>query len=187
MALIRSLREDGIDCEILSGDCPARVEAMARVLSIEDALAAATPADKLARLDALRKDGHIVAMVGDGINDAPVLAGADVAIAIGGGSAMAHAASGILLSSSRLDTLIEARTIAREMLVRLRQNLNWALAYNLSVVPVAAFGYVPPWLAAIGMSASSILVILNSLRIGRRLPVQGATTASARPVREAAA
>ena len=187
VALIRSLREDGIDCEILSGDCPARVDAVARALSIEHALAAATPADKLAQLDTLRKQGHIVAMVGDGINDAPVLAGADVAIAIGGGSAMAHAASGILLSSPRLDTLVEARAIAREMLVRLRQNLNWALAYNLSVVPVAAFGYVPPWLAAIGMSASSILVILNSLRIGRRLPVQGATTASAHPVREAAA
>jgi P-type Cu2+ transporter len=187
VALIRSLREDGIDCEILSGDCPARVDAMAHVLSIDHALAAATPADKLARLHTLRRDGHIVAMVGDGINDAPVLAGADVAIAIGGGSAMAHAASGILLSSPRLDTLVEARAIAREMLVRLRQNLNWALAYNLSVVPVAAFGYVPPWLAAIGMSASSILVILNSLRIGSRLPVQGATAASARPVREAAA
>lgn len=187
VALIRALREDGIDCEILSGDCPARVDAMARALSIEHALAAATPAGKLARLDALRKQGHVVAMIGDGINDAPVLAGADVAIAIGGGSAMAHAASGILLSSPRLDTLVEARTIAREMLVRLKQNLNWALAYNLSVVPVAAFGYVPPWLAAIGMSASSILVILNSLRIGRRLPAQGATTASAHPVREATA
>ena len=168
VSLIRSLQDDGIECEILSGDCPTRVTAMAQRLGIEHSSASAKPADKLARLHALRQHGHVVAMVGDGINDAPVLAGADVAIAIGDGSAMAHAVSGILLSSARLDSLIEARVIAREMVARLKQNLNWALAYNLAVVPLAAFGFVPPWLAAIGMSASSIMVILNSLRIGRR-------------------
>ncbi|MEP6882778.1 MAG: heavy metal translocating P-type ATPase, partial [Dokdonella sp.] len=171
VSLIRSLQEDGIECEILSGDCPARVSAMAQRLGIKHFSAAATPADKLAHLHALRDQGDVVAMVGDGINDAPVLAGADVAIAIGDGSAMAHAVSGILLSSARLDSLIEARVTAREMVARLKQNLNWALAYNLAVVPLAAFGFVPPWLAAIGMSASSIMVILNSLRIGRRATV----------------
>ncbi|MGB0133572.1 HAD-IC family P-type ATPase, partial [Dokdonella sp.] len=165
---LRSLRKSGIGCEILSGDNATRVAAIASKLDLEVATANATPADKLARLEALRRDGHIVAMIGDGINDAPVLAGADVSIALGEGSAMAHAASGILLASSRLDSLGEARSIAREMLVRLRQNLNWALAYNLAAVPLAALGFVPPWLAAIGMSLSSILVLLNSLRIGRQ-------------------
>ena len=166
--LIRKLAGAGIECEILSGDSAARVTRIAGLLGIRESMAAATPADKLARLKQLREQGHVIAMVGDGINDAPVLAAADVAIAIGEGSAMAHAASGILLSSSRLESLLEARSVAGEMLVRLKQNLNWALAYNLSAVPLAALGFVPPWLAAIGMSASSIVVILNSLRIGRR-------------------
>ena len=170
--LIHALQAEGLGCEILSGDCRARVDEIAERLGVDERLANATPAIKLARLVALREQGHVVAMVGDGINDAPVLAGADVAIAIGDGSAMAHAASGILLASTSLDSLLEARRIAREMIVRLRQNLNWALAYNLAAVPLAAFGLVPPWLAALGMSGSSVVVILNSLRIGR-----GATNA----------
>ncbi|MEZ5463283.1 heavy metal translocating P-type ATPase [Dokdonella sp.] len=167
LAQIDALQQIGIGCEILSGDSSSRVASIARLLNIRQTTATATPADKLARLQALRREGHVVAMIGDGINDAPVLAGADVAIAIGEGSAVAHAASGILLASSRLDSLAEARAIAAEMLVRLNQNLNWALAYNLAAVPLAALGFVPPWLAAIGMSSSSILVLLNSLRIGR--------------------
>ncbi len=166
-ALMRALTDAGIECEVLSGDRASRVKHIAELLTIRESMAAATPADKLVRLGVLREQGHVIAMVGDGINDAPVLAAADVAIAIGEGSAMAHAVSGILLSSSRLESLLEARTVASEMLLRLKQNLNWALAYNLSAVPLAALGFVPPWLAAIGMSASSIVVILNSLRIGR--------------------
>ncbi|MEZ5521588.1 MAG: heavy metal translocating P-type ATPase [Dokdonella sp.] len=187
--LIRDLQARGIGCEILSGDCQDRVSAIATRLGIDECTAKADPAAKLARLDVLRKAGHVVAMVGDGINDAPVLAGADVAIAIANGSAMAHAASGILLASSQLDSLIEARRIAGEMLVRLRQNLGWALAYNLAVVPLAALGWVPPWLAAIGMSASSIVVVLNSLRIGRRprSPEPAARPAADKRPREATA
>ena len=187
--LIRDLKARGIGCEILSGDCQDRVDAIAARLGIGECMAKADPQAKLARLDALRKAGHVVAMVGDGINDAPVLAGADVAIAIGNGSAMAHAASGILLASSQLDSLIEARRIAGEMLVRLKQNLGWALAYNLAAVPLAALGWVPPWLAAIGMSASSIVVVLNSLRIGRRpsIAASGPSPATGKHVREAAA
>jgi P-type Cu2+ transporter len=189
IALIHSLQDSGSQCEILSGDGPRRVNAMAGQLGIRHVQASATPADKLARLEALRAAGHRVAMVGDGINDAPVLAAADVAIAIGDGSAMAHAASGILLASSRLDSLIEAREVATQMLARLKQNLNWALFYNLAAVPLAAFGMVPPWLAAIGMSASSIVVILNSLRIGRRSAAlaSGARNESGEVAREATA
>ncbi|HUD40600.1 MAG TPA: heavy metal translocating P-type ATPase [Dokdonella sp.] len=168
--LVHGLRAEGAGCEIVSGDAPARVAAMADRLGIECWQAAAQPADKLARLGELRAQGHRVAMVGDGVNDAPVLAGADVAVAIGEGATLAQAASGILLPAERLDALLDARAIARQMLRTLRQNLNWALGYNLSVVPLAAFGLVPPWLAAIGMSASSVVVIVNSLRIGRAAP-----------------
>jgi len=180
-ATIDALRNAGITCEILSGDAAPRVSAIAVRLGIADWHAGARPDDKLARLAALRTRGKVVAMVGDGINDAPVLAAADVALAIGDGASLAHAASGILLGGSRLDAILEARGIARRMQTTLRQNLNWALGYNLCVVPIAALGFVPPWLAAIGMSASSIGVILNSLRIGRRRrePAPSATAAAA--------
>ncbi|HEY0232940.1 MAG TPA: HAD-IC family P-type ATPase, partial [Dokdonella sp.] len=175
---VAALQEEGIVCEIVSGDAPRRVRAVAELLDIAYWQATAAPADKLARLAALRAKGHRVAMVGDGINDAPVLAAADVAIAIGGGTALAQAASGILLSGARLDAIVEARQVAREMLRVLRRSLNWALGYNLAVVPLAAFGLVPPWLAAIGMSASSLVVVLNALRIGRRSERRGTIAGS---------
>ena len=188
-ALVAALRGVGVLSEIQSGDAAVRVGTIARELGIAEWHAGATPGEKLARLNSLRRAGHIVAVVGDGINDAPVLGGADVAIAIGEGSALAHAASGILVSGARLEDLFETREIARQMLVRLRQNLNWALAYNLAAVPLAAFGLVPPWLAALGMSASSILVVVNSLRIGHRPHAAGAVAKRAwlRDRREAAA
>jgi len=177
-AMIRALQGAGITCEIVSGDAPARVAIIARELGIDRWQASARPEDKLAHLAALRARGRFVAMVGDGVNDAPILAGADVAVAVGNGAALAQAASGILLPGGRLDAIVEARDIARRMLRILGQNLNWALAYNLSVVPLAAAGFVPPWLAALGMSASSIVVILNSLRIGRIVPTSPAHPAS---------
>lgn len=183
MQMLATLREAGIGTEILSGDAAPRVAAMAAHLGVDHWQAGARPEAKLARLAALRAEGRRVAMVGDGVNDAPVLAAADVALAIGDGASLAHAASGILLGGSRLGTLVEARAIARQTQRTLRQNLNWALAYNLSVVPIAALGFVPPWLAAIGMSASSIVVILNSLRIGR----DAGSATSAAPREEATA
>ncbi|ANB18390.1 heavy metal translocating P-type ATPase [Dokdonella koreensis] len=175
--LLQGLRDAGVGCGILSGDAPGRVAAMAARLGVADWRAGAQPADKLAHLAGLRGEGHVVVMVGDGVNDAPVLAGADVAVAVGEGAALAQAASGILLPAGRLDALLEARAIARCMLQTLRRNLNWALGYNLSVVPLAAFGLVPPWLAAIGMSLSSVVVIVHSLRIGRapRAPAPAAS------------
>ena len=101
-------------------------------------------------------------------NDAPVLAGADVAVALGGGADLAQAASDIVLAGDRIGALVEARAIARETMEILRQNQRWSLVYNLTVVPFGALGFVPPWLAAIGMSASSLFVVLNAMRIGRR-------------------
>ncbi len=175
-ALSETLREDavgtvdalhtmGMDTHILSGDSASRVQAIAAKLRINGWRAELAPAAKLDHLQTLHRSGAVVAVVGDGINDAPVLAGADVAIAIGSGTQLAHASADIVLANDRLDTLIGARTLAMRTFRILKQNLIWALVYNLSSIPLAAFGLVPPWLAAIGMSGSSLLVILNSLRI----------------------
>jgi len=162
---LAALRADGASIEILSGDAEDRVASIAAQLPVDCSWARATPADKLAHIERLRAEGHVVAMVGDGINDAPVLAAADVAIGLASGTALAQAASGLLLSANRLDELPRARAVARSLQRVLRQNLSWAFAYNLAAVPLAAMGWVPPWLAAIGMSASSLVVVLNSLRI----------------------
>jgi Cu2+-exporting ATPase len=164
---IAALQRDGADCELLSGDHPEPVAKIATALAMRHWSARATPQEKLARLDALRTEGRVVAMIGDGVNDAPVLAGADVAIAIGQGAALAHAASGILLAGGDLAGIVRARAVARQMLRTLRSNLRWTLAYNFGAVPLAAMGLVPPWLAALGMSASSLLVVVNSFAIGK--------------------
>ncbi|MBV6422595.1 MAG: putative copper-importing P-type ATPase A [Steroidobacteraceae bacterium] len=176
-AAIDALAADGLILEIASGDSATRVAAVAARLGIARSHARQRPADKLARLAALRAQGARVIAVGDGINDAPVLAGADVSVALASGAALAQATSDIALAGERLGALPEARGIARRTLAILRQNQRWALIYNLSVVPLGALGFVPPWLAAIGMSASSLLVVLNALRIGR-----GAERAPASPL-----
>jgi len=160
----------GIHVEIASGDAEPRVAAMARNLGIPHYHARQTPADKLERLRELRSRSACVVAVGDGINDAPVLAGADVAVAMGSGSDLAQASSDIVLSSSDLTALPSAVALARETMMVLRRNQRWALAYNLLAIPFAALGFVPPWLAALGMSMSSLVVVLNATRIGRHLP-----------------
>jgi Cu2+-exporting ATPase len=162
---LAALRADGATVAILSGDGAERVETIARELGAGVLACEATPAIKVAELQELRANGHFVAMVGDGVNDAPVLATADVAIAVTSAAAIAQAASGLVLAADRLDELPRVRAVARRMHVVLNQNLSWALAYNIAAVPLAALGFVPPWLAAIGMSASSLVVVLNSLRI----------------------
>ena len=166
-ATLDALRADGVNVELASGDAHAKVEAVAQRLGIESWHARMSPADKLERLRTLRAGGARVLAIGDGINDAPVLAGADVAVALASGSEVAQATGDIVLDGDNLPALAHARAIARETLAVLRQNQRWALAYNLAVVPLGALGFVPPWLAAIGMSMSSLVVILNALRIGR--------------------
>lgn len=165
---IAALRTQGLTVEIASGDAPQRVAVVAERLGIDHWQGGLLPGDKLSRLRELRAGGARLVAVGDGVNDAPVLAAADVAVAMAGGTDLARASSDIVLAGERLDLLAESRMLALETLAVVRQNQRWALTYNLLAIPLAACGLVPPWLAAIGMSASSLGVVLNALRIGRR-------------------
>ena len=164
-ATVNALRMLGIDSEVLSGDAPAVVSHVASQCGIALFNARHSPEQKLQRVQLAQASGERVAMVGDGINDAPVLAGADVSIAMGRGAALAVAAADIVLINEHLLALPEAIQIARRTMHIARQNLVWAAAYNFCGLPLAALGLVPPWAAAIGMSISSIAVILNALRV----------------------
>ena len=163
---VGALARDGLAVGIASGDAKAKVASVAEMLGVKTWVARQAPADKLAWLASLREDGARIVVVGDGVNDAPMLASADVAVAVSSAADVAQATSDIVITG-KLYALAQARTLAQQMLSILRQNRRWALAYNLAAVPLAALGFVPPWLAAIGMSASSLAVVLNALRIGR--------------------
>jgi len=162
---IRRLRDLGLEVEILSGDAAGAVMRVAAQLGIEHARFGLRPADKLARVRELQAVGHKVAMIGDGVNDAPVLAGADVSIAMGQGAQLAHASADMVVLSERLGTLAEGVRKARATRAVIKQNLAWAILYNVAAVPLAAAGLVAPWMAAIGMSFSSLVVVFNALRL----------------------
>ncbi len=168
-AAIDALRLSGLDVIIASGDSESAVRQAADALGVQRAWSRLSPGDKIRLVEDLRGRGHRVFMVGDGINDGPVLATADVSCAMGHGSAVAQSAADLLLLHERLDALPLAVRTVRSTLRVIRQNLAWAAAYNLAAVPLAAFGLVPPWLAALGMSLSSLGVVLNA----RRLATQG--------------
>ena len=142
------------------------MQRVAETLGITSAHAGLRPADKLQHVREAQQAGRRVLMLGDGINDGPVLAAADVSMAMGRGSSIAHAAGDLLLLRESLQSLPEAVRVARHALRIVQQNLRWALIYNLAAVPVAALGFMPPWVAAIGMSASSLLVVMNARRAG---------------------
>ncbi|WP_108472934.1 heavy metal translocating P-type ATPase [Rhodanobacter thiooxydans] len=162
------LRADGIATSMASGDAASRVATVADRLGIADWHARQSPADKLERLQAAHAKGHTTLAVGDGSNDAPLLAGADVSAALASGTELAQAHADLLLLDGRLSGLVDARAIACQLQQITAQSRRWALAYNLCAVPFAAFGLVPPWLAGIGMSLSSLVVVLNALRVGSR-------------------
>ena len=152
---------------LLSGDAGAAARAVARQLGIVDAVGDQLPEDKLAWVRRLQAQGAVVAMVGDGVNDAAVLRGADVSFAMGGGAALAQLhADGVLLGDSLAPLANAADTAARTLRI-IRQNLAWAGVYNLVAIPAAAAGLLNPWLASIGMAASSAIVVLNALRLRR--------------------
>jgi Cu2+-exporting ATPase len=161
---IAALQHAGLTLILLSGDRPARAQRLASRLGIGEVIAPASPEAKLAALKSAQARGHRVAMIGDGLNDAPVLAAADVAIAMGQGALLAQQAADGVVIGGRLDAIVQARSgVARSLRIQ-RQNLAWALAYNAACVPLAALGALPAWAAGIGMAASSVLVLLNAQR-----------------------
>ena len=162
---VASLKQAGIKVCMLSGDAETAVAHIAAHLGIDSWQAALRPEQKVAALQTMQRSGEIVSMVGDGINDAPVLAGAQVSIAMGGGTQVARAASDIVLLSENLSEVETAITTARAAMTIMQQNLAWAVVYNLVALPFAALGYISPWLAALGMSLSSLIVVLNALRL----------------------
>jgi len=164
---VAALRGLGLAIEISSGDSVVAVRRLARHCGIGNFAARRSPAQKLERVRALTSQGEFVAMVGDGINDAPVLGGAGVSVAMSRGSALTLASADLILIGDSLNALPDAFSLARRATRVIRQNLVWAAGYNLTAMPLAAIGWVPPWAAAIGMSMSSIVVVLNSLRLIR--------------------
>jgi Cu2+-exporting ATPase len=166
--LVAALQRDGRQVTILSGDTPASVAEVARRLDITQAHGGMSPQDKHDFIVRLQENGAVVAMVGDGVNDAPVLARAQVSIAMGGGTELARTQGDLILLSENLARLCEGVALARRALVVIRQNLWWAFVYNVLALPLAMLGFVTPWMAGIGMSASSLLVVANALRLQRR-------------------
>ena len=166
-AAIAALRADGLRVCLLSGDADARTRAMGARLGIDMARGGLAPEGKLAELAAAQAAGHVVAMVGDGVNDAPVLARADVSVAMGEGAQVARAQADGVLVSNRLADLARARALARRTLRVIRQNLAWAAVYNLACIPLALAGALPPWAAGLGMASSSLVVVLNAARLAR--------------------
>ena len=172
---IRTLRARGLRVVMISGDNLRAAQAMAARLgiAIEDMRADVLPADKAAQVSALRRDGHVVAMVGDGANDAPALAAADVGIAMapsGGGTDVAMEASGITLMRGDLALVAQAFELSARTVAKIRQNLFWAFAYNVAGIPLAAFGLLSPVVAGAAMALSSVSVMANALLLRRWKP-----------------
>ena len=179
--LVADLKTAGCQVLLLTGDHQHSAARIAEAVGITDYAWQLTPDDKLARVKALQAAGAVVAMIGDGVNDAPVLGQAQVSIAMGGGTQAARASADMILLSEDLSHLRTGLLMARKTLRIIRQNLAWAALYNLLALPAAALGYVAPWMAAIGMSASSLLVVLNALRlVEREQPRQKPATADNR-------
>jgi len=162
---IATLRTLGLEPVLLSGDQSTATAAFARAMGIETAHGGLSPADKLHYVRERQSRGEVVLMAGEGINDAPVLAGADVSLAMGSGTRIAQTQADLILMSDSLAALPEAIRQARWTLRIVRQNIAWAIGYNAIALPIAATGLLTPWLAALGMSLSSLLVVGNALRL----------------------
>lgn len=176
-AAVEALRQSGMELVVISGDRPAAVQRVARELGIARAYGGLDPQGKLAAVRELQQQGRRVLMIGDGINDAPVLAAADVSCAMGQGAALAQSASDLLLMNDSLAAVAESITTARGTVQLMRANLRWAMLYNLCAIPLAALGYVPPWLAAVGMSGSSLYVVWRAHRFAQVSPHPSPITA----------
>ncbi len=166
-ATVDALQAQGIEVHILSGDAAASVARVADQLGISEARGGCTPQDKLAFLQAAQRQGRRVAVVGDGLNDGPALAGAHVSLAFGQAVPLAQAQADFVVLGDRLDRVGAALVLGRRTMRIVRQNLAWAVIYNAACVPLAVAGWLPAWLAGLGMAASSLLVVLNALRLAR--------------------
>ena len=163
--LVASLASRNLVVEMLSGDHPVSVASLAEKIGIQHWIGDSKPEDKLAHIRSRQADGNVVLMVGDGVNDVPVLSGADVSMTLAEATDLTMLASDTVLLSSRLDCLVEALDLAKKTEAIIKQNILWALGYNGGALPLAALGWVPPWAAAIGMSLSSLIVVFNSMRL----------------------
>ncbi len=176
---LAALAARGYELALVSGDAPGAVARAARALELTEWHASLRPEDKLALLRARQQAGAVVAAVGDGINDAPLLALADVSVALVTGSQLAQASADVVFTGQDLRVLARLPEWAAATRRIVRQNLVWAAVYNLAAVPLAAFGVLAPWMAAIGMSLSSLVVVGNALRLNRLLADAGAAPAAA--------
>ena len=165
--VVSMLAELGVTVHMLSGDSVDSVARVAAQAGIVHARGACTPDDKLAFMRALQAQGHRVAMVGDGLNDGPVLAGANVSFAFGQAVPLAQAKADFVILGEELLSVAQTVKLARRTLSVVRQNLWWALVYNVACVPLAVVGWLPAWLAGLGMATSSLVVVLNALRLAR--------------------
>jgi cation-transporting P-type ATPase A/B/Cu+-exporting ATPase len=166
-AAVAGLRDLGLRPVLLSGDNEATARAVAAAVGVDDVIAGILPADKVAAIRDLQARGHRVAMVGDGVNDAPALAAADLGMAIGAGTDVAISAADLILLNPDLSVVPEAIALARAARKTIRRNLAWAFGYNVAAVPLAALGFLNPLIAAAAMTMSSVLVVANSLRLRR--------------------
>ena len=163
--VVSQLQKRGITVTLLSGDQTTVVARVAEQLNIKHWQAQTSPDDKLEFIQQQQQRGERVLMVGDGINDVPVLAGADISLAMGTASDLAKTSADAVLLSNDLSRLLDAWQLARKTRLIIRQNLAWSLLYNLSALPLAAAGLIAPWMAAIGMAMSSLMVVGNALRL----------------------
>ena len=171
---LAALRARGLKLVMISGDNQAAAEAMARRLGLRpedgEVLADVLPGDKATKVQQLREGGRIVAMVGDGVNDAPALAAADVGLAMGNGTDVAMHAAGITLMRGDVALVAAALDISARTVAKIRQNLFWAFAYNVAGIPLAALGYLNPVIAGGAMALSSVSVMSNALLLKRWKP-----------------
>jgi P-type Cu+ transporter len=166
-AALDELRREGVKAVILTGDNERTAKAIARQLGVEQVIANVLPGDKAHEIERLQQAGEVVAMVGDGINDAPALATADIGIAIGSGSDVAKETGGIILIRDDLRDVVTAIRLSRATMRKIKQNLFWAFGYNSAALPIAALGLLNPIIAAAAMALSSLSVVANSATLKR--------------------
>ncbi|KAB3541999.1 copper-translocating P-type ATPase [Bacillus safensis] len=169
---IARLKEQGIHVVMMTGDNKLTAEAIAKQAGIDHVIAEVLPEEKAAHIAALQEQGKKVAMVGDGINDAPALATANIGMAVGTGTDVAMEAADITLMTGDLHAIADALEFSKKTMRNIKQNLFWALAYNCIGIPIAAFGFLAPWLAGAAMAFSSVSVVLNALRLQRLKPIR---------------